>query len=154
MTTIDDLPIRDDLRGKTPYGAPQLDVAVRLNTNEHAYAVPEPVVEAIGKALQAELADLNRYPDRDAVALRADLADELDGAHPVGLPRGVGPDRHVRRPVREQATAGQLGQPDGRPALRPVGGVRWDMRMTHRALEPFWPSRRVVEFDEWCPRAA
>jgi histidinol-phosphate aminotransferase len=72
-----DLPIREDLRGKRPYGAPQLDVAVRLNTNENSYPVPEPVVEAIGKALQAELRDLNRYPDRDAVALRTDLADYL-----------------------------------------------------------------------------
>jgi histidinol-phosphate aminotransferase len=77
VTTIDDLPIRDDLRGRTPYGAPQLDVAVRLNTNEHAFAVPDEVVDAIGKAVQAELRDLNRYPDRDAVALRADLADYL-----------------------------------------------------------------------------
>jgi histidinol-phosphate aminotransferase len=71
------LPIRDDLRGLTPYGAPQLDVPVRLNTNENSYPVPETVVEAIGKALQAELRDLNRYPDRDAVALRSDLADYL-----------------------------------------------------------------------------
>ncbi|MBO4164167.1 MULTISPECIES: histidinol-phosphate transaminase [Micromonospora] len=77
MTTLDDLPIRDDLRGRSPYGAPQLDVAVRLNTNENSYAVPEPVVEAIGKALAAELRDLNRYPDREAVALRADLAGYL-----------------------------------------------------------------------------
>ncbi|MCW3839362.1 histidinol-phosphate transaminase [Micromonospora yasonensis] len=77
MTTLDDLPIRDDLRGRTPYGAPQLDVPVRLNTNENSYPVPEPVVEAIGKALAAELRDLNRYPDRDAVALRADLAAYL-----------------------------------------------------------------------------
>ncbi|TYB91636.1 histidinol-phosphate transaminase [Micromonospora sp. WP24] len=77
MTTLDDLPIRDDLRGRTPYGAPQLDVPVRLNTNENSYPVPEPVVEAIGKALAAELRDLNRYPDRDAVALRADLAGYL-----------------------------------------------------------------------------
>jgi histidinol-phosphate aminotransferase len=75
--SLDDLPIRDDLRGLSPYGAPQLDVAVRLNTNEHAFAVPDEVVDAIGKALQAELRDLNRYPDRDAVALRADLADYL-----------------------------------------------------------------------------
>ena len=29
--TLDSLPLRADLRGKTPYGAPQLDVAVRLN---------------------------------------------------------------------------------------------------------------------------
>jgi histidinol-phosphate aminotransferase len=72
-----DLPIRDDLRGKSPYGAPQLDVAVRLNTNENSYSLPDAVVDAIGKALQAELRDLNRYPDRDAVALRTDLADYL-----------------------------------------------------------------------------
>ncbi|BAL86762.1 putative histidinol-phosphate aminotransferase [Actinoplanes missouriensis 431] len=77
MTTIDDLPIRDDLRGKSPYGAPQLDVAVRLNTNENSYPVPDDVVEAIGKAVQAELRDLNRYPDRDAVALRSELAGYL-----------------------------------------------------------------------------
>jgi histidinol-phosphate aminotransferase len=77
MTTLDDLPLRDDLRGRTPYGAPQLDVPVRLNTNENSYPVPEAVVEAIGKAVQAELADLNRYPDRDALALRADLAAYL-----------------------------------------------------------------------------
>ncbi|MBL7256598.1 histidinol-phosphate transaminase [Paractinoplanes lichenicola] len=77
MTTIDDLPIRDDLRGKTPYGAPQLDVAVRLNTNENSYPLPDPVVDAIAKAVQAELRELNRYPDRDAVALRADLAGYL-----------------------------------------------------------------------------
>ncbi|RQW97925.1 histidinol-phosphate transaminase [Micromonospora inaquosa] len=74
---MDDLPIRADLRGLSPYGAPQLDVPVRLNTNENSHPVPEPVVEAIGKALAAELRELNRYPDRDAVALRADLAEYL-----------------------------------------------------------------------------
>lgn len=83
MTGLDDLPIRDDLRGRTPYGAPQLDVPVRLNTNENSYPVPESVVEAIGKAVAAELRDLNRYPDRDAVALRADLADYL--GHGLGV---------------------------------------------------------------------
>lgn len=77
MTTLDDLPIREDLRGQTPYGAPQLDVAVRLNTNENSYPVPGAAVEAIAKAVQAELRDLNRYPDRDAVALRTDLAGYL-----------------------------------------------------------------------------
>jgi len=74
---VTDLPLRDDLRGKSPYGAPQLDVAVRLNTNENSYPLPDAVVDAIGKAVQAELRDLNRYPDRDAVALRAALADYL-----------------------------------------------------------------------------
>ncbi len=74
MTSLDDLPLRDDLRGRTPYGAPQVEVPVRLNTNENSYPVPDEVVEAIAKALAAELRALNRYPDRDAVALRADLA--------------------------------------------------------------------------------
>jgi histidinol-phosphate aminotransferase len=72
-----DLPLRDDLRGRSPYGAPQLDVPVRLNTNENSYPVPDAVVDAIAKAVQAELRDLNRYPDRDAIALRTDLADYL-----------------------------------------------------------------------------
>jgi histidinol-phosphate aminotransferase len=71
------LPIREELRGRTPYGAPQLDVPVRLNTNENSYPVPDDVVDAIAKAVQDELRDLNRYPDRDAVALRTDLAGYL-----------------------------------------------------------------------------
>jgi histidinol-phosphate aminotransferase len=71
------LPIRDELRGLTPYGAPQLDVPVRLNTNENSYPLPDEVVAAVEKALSATLRDLNRYPDRDAVALRADLAGYL-----------------------------------------------------------------------------
>jgi histidinol-phosphate aminotransferase len=77
MTSVDDLPVRDDLRGRTPYGAPQLDVPVRLNTNENSYPVPEAVVDAMTKAVGAELASLNRYPDRDALALRGDLAGYL-----------------------------------------------------------------------------
>jgi histidinol-phosphate aminotransferase len=71
------LPIRDELRGLTPYGAPQLDVAVRLNTNENSYPLPDEVVAGVEKALSGVLRELNRYPDRDAVALRADLATYL-----------------------------------------------------------------------------
>jgi len=74
---IEDLPLRPELRGRKPYGAPQLDVPVRLNTNENSYPLPEPVVTAIEKALAAVLRDLNRYPDRDAVALREELASYL-----------------------------------------------------------------------------
>ena len=43
--TLDALPLRADLRGKAPYGAPQLDVAVRLNTNENPYPPPPELVE-------------------------------------------------------------------------------------------------------------
>jgi histidinol-phosphate aminotransferase len=77
VTDLQQLPLRDELRGLRPYGAPQLDVPVRLNINENSYPVPEQVVDAIAKAVQDELRDLNRYPDRDAVALRADLAAYL-----------------------------------------------------------------------------
>ena len=72
-----ELPIRDELRGLHPYGAPQLDVAVRLNTNENSYPLPDDVVAAMSKAIDGVLRDLNRYPDRDAVALREDLATYL-----------------------------------------------------------------------------
>jgi histidinol-phosphate aminotransferase len=77
MNPFEEVPLRDELRGKKPYGAPQLDVAVRLNTNENPYPLPEPVAEAVEKALRATLRDLNRYPDRDALALREDLATYL-----------------------------------------------------------------------------
>ena len=49
VTGIDDLPIRDELRGKTPYGAPQLDVPVQLNTNENPYPLPAELVERIAE---------------------------------------------------------------------------------------------------------
>ncbi|MFF3563025.1 histidinol-phosphate transaminase [Streptomyces sp. NPDC002574] len=87
MTGIDDLPIRDELRGKSPYGAPQLDVPVRLNTNENPYPLPEALVERIAERVREAARDLNRYPDRDAVELRTGLAAYLTrtAGHPVGL---------------------------------------------------------------------
>ncbi|MGV9254779.1 histidinol-phosphate transaminase [Streptomyces sp. NPDC003697] len=84
--TIDDLPVRDELRGKSPYGAPQLDVPVRLNTNENPYPLPEPLVERITERVREAARGLNRYPDRDAVELRTRLAEYLTktGGHLVG----------------------------------------------------------------------
>lgn len=69
--------LREELRGLSAYGAPQLDVAIRLNVNENSYGPPEEVARAVARALAGEVADLNRYPDRDAVKLRADLAAYL-----------------------------------------------------------------------------
>ncbi|MEU2557989.1 histidinol-phosphate transaminase [Streptomyces longispororuber] len=85
MTRIDDLPVRDELRGKSPYGAPQLDVPVRLNTNENPYPLPEPLVERIAERVREAARTLNRYPDRDAVELRTRLAAYLTrtGGHEV-----------------------------------------------------------------------
>jgi len=75
--TLADLPLREDLRGRSPYGAPQLDVPIRLNTNENPYPPPLELITDITEAIRAEAAELHRYPDRDAVALRQDLADYL-----------------------------------------------------------------------------
>ena len=69
------LPIRDDLVGQASYGAPQLDVAARLNVNENPFALPPELTRAMADAVARAAVDLNRYPDRDAVALRAALAD-------------------------------------------------------------------------------
>ncbi|MGW4693764.1 histidinol-phosphate transaminase [Kitasatospora cineracea] len=77
MTKIDDLPIRDELRGQSPYGAPQLDVPVQLNTNENPYPLPEPLVARIAERVAEAARHLNRYPDRDAVELRTGLAKYL-----------------------------------------------------------------------------
>ncbi|MBC6461549.1 histidinol-phosphate transaminase [Actinomadura sp. HBU206391] len=72
-----DLPIRDDLRGREPYGAPQIDVPVLLNTNENPHPPSPRLVRALADAVERVAGSLNRYPDRDAVELRKDLADYL-----------------------------------------------------------------------------
>jgi histidinol-phosphate aminotransferase len=79
------VPLRPDLAGIAPYGAPQLDVPVRLNTNENPYPPSPALVQEIADAAAQAAASLNRYPDRDATELRADLAGylghELTGRH-------------------------------------------------------------------------
>ena len=75
--TLDDLPLRDDLRGKSPYGAPQLAVPVRLNTNENPHPPTQALIDDVAASVRAVAGELHRYPDRDAVALRTDLAAYL-----------------------------------------------------------------------------
>lgn len=82
---LDDLPLRDDLRGKSPYGAPQLDVPVRLNTNENPHPPSKALVDDVVRSVGEAAADLHRYPDRDAVALRTDLAAYLSAQTGVEL---------------------------------------------------------------------
>lgn len=72
------LPLREDLAGLEPYGAPQLQVPVAINVNENPYPVPAPVVEAITAAVREAAGSLNRYPDRDFPALRLALSDYLE----------------------------------------------------------------------------
>lgn len=75
-------PLRDDLAGVEPYGAPVIDVPARLNVNENPFPISAEISSAIGAAVERITPGLNRYPDREAMALRAALAAYL--AHDAG----------------------------------------------------------------------
>jgi histidinol-phosphate aminotransferase len=79
-----DLPVRPELRGQVPYGAPQLDVAHRLNVNENPYPPSAAMVADVAAAVAQATTSLNRYPDRDATALRAELAAYIGTDVPDG----------------------------------------------------------------------
>lgn len=74
----DRVPVRPDLADLEPYGAPQLDVPIRLNTNETAEPPPADYLAAVADRIAG--IPLNRYPDRRHTRLR-----ELLGQR-VGLP--------------------------------------------------------------------
>ena len=73
------VPVRDDLAGVEPYGAPQLDVPVRLNTNETASPPPQAYLDELASRIGS--LELHRYPDRAAWLLRTRLA-ETEGLTP------------------------------------------------------------------------
>ncbi|MGJ9412037.1 histidinol-phosphate transaminase [Aeromicrobium sp. CF4.19] len=77
MSAPDWLPIRDELRDAEPYGAPQIDVPIRLNTNENPYGPSESAAQDIGESVRTVALGLNRYPDREASVLREALAGYL-----------------------------------------------------------------------------
>jgi len=79
------LPVRDDLRGKTPYGAPQLPDAVQLNVNENPFGPSPALVAALQRAVGEAAPMLHRYPDREATELRRELAGYLAGRTGVPL---------------------------------------------------------------------
>ena len=79
------LPLRPDLEGEKPYGAPELDVPVRLNVNENPYPPSAAVVESIATAVARATQGLNRYPERDFPRLREALADYLEAESGVHL---------------------------------------------------------------------
>ena len=112
MIKADTPPVRHDLSDLTPYGAPQIDVPVRLNTNENPYPPSPGLVRAVAEAVAEAAATLNRYPDRDAVELRKDLADYL--GH--GLTAG-----HVWAANGSNEVIQQLLQAFGGPGRRALG---------------------------------
>ncbi|GAA2065827.1 histidinol-phosphate transaminase [Leifsonia soli] len=77
MTSLSKLPIRDDLRGRSPYGAPQRPVPVALNVNENTHPVPEDVAADIVARVAAAVGGVNRYPDREFTELRTAFARYL-----------------------------------------------------------------------------
>src|SRR5690625_1844064 len=77
VTTLADLPIRETLRGKKPYGAPMDPVPIALNVNENTHPLPQEVLDDIQEAVGRALLQANRYPDREAMELRAELASYL-----------------------------------------------------------------------------
>lgn len=77
MTELSDLPLRDDLKGRKPYGAPQLTVPVALNVNENTHRIPEQAALDIVSRLASAVLEVNRYPDREFLELREALAKYL-----------------------------------------------------------------------------
>ncbi|MHA3723120.1 histidinol-phosphate transaminase [Leucobacter sp. HY1910] len=77
MTSLSDLPLRANLVGKRPYGAPQDPVPVSLNVNENTHPIPDEVVADITAALEVAVRTANRYPDREFDGLRVALAGYL-----------------------------------------------------------------------------
>ncbi|WP_406245771.1 histidinol-phosphate transaminase [Microbacterium sp. M] len=80
VTSLEDLPLREDLRGLTPYGAPQAPLPVALNVNENTHPVPDAVASDILDDIAVALRDVNRYPDREFTALREGFAEYLGHA--------------------------------------------------------------------------
>ncbi|UVO12045.1 histidinol-phosphate transaminase [Mycobacterium sp. SVM_VP21] len=116
--TLADLPLRDDLRGKSPYGAPQLEVPVRLNTNENPHPPSQALIEDVARSVREVAAELHRYPDRDALALRTDLAAYLTAQTGVE----VGPD-NVWAANGSNEILQQLLQAFGGPGRSAIGFV-------------------------------
>jgi histidinol-phosphate aminotransferase len=136
----DDLPIRDDLRGLSAYGAPQLDVAIRLNTNENPYPPPAELVADLRDAVTAAAADMNRYPDRDAVELRTALASYLG--------HGLGADQvwaaNGSNEVLQQLLQAFGGA--GRPALGFVPSYSMHQLIALATATPWIGSPRAMDF--------
>jgi histidinol-phosphate aminotransferase len=84
--TLDDLPLREDLRGIEPYEAAQPEAAVRLHLNENPHAPSAKVVTDIAAAVAEAASGLNRYPDQHFIRLRAELGAYLtaDGGISIG----------------------------------------------------------------------
>jgi histidinol-phosphate aminotransferase len=116
--TLADLPLRDNLRGKSPYGAPQVAVPVRLNTNENPHPPTQALVDDVARSVRDAATELHRYPDRDAVDLRRDLATYVSTQ--TGVPVGI---ENVWAANGSNEILQQLVQAFGGPGRTAIGFV-------------------------------
>lgn len=128
---LGDLPIRDDLRGMTPYGAPQEHVRIQLNVNENTHAIPENVATDIVTALAGAVLGVNRYPDREFTELRESLARYLGhGLTPSQLWAANGSNEVLQQVLQAFGGPGRsvLGFPPTysmHPIIASGTGTRW-----------------------------
>jgi len=143
MSEVDKL-LREDLRGREPYGAPQIDVPVRLNTNENPYPPSPGLVDDLAAKVAEAARLMNRYPDRDAVALRAELATYLTRSTGVALGGG-----QVWAANGSNEVVQQLLQAFGGPGRTALGfDPTYSMhRLTAEATSTRWlPAERLAGF--------
>lgn len=139
---LEALPLREELRGHSPYGAPQLDVPVRLNTNENPYPPSQALVDDLVAEVARLGATLNRYPERDAVELRDALAAYVSGQTGVAVTRD-----NVWAANGSNEVLQQLLQAFGGPG-RSVLGFQ-----PSYSMHPILASGTQTEFID-CPRGA
>lgn len=84
-TTLAELPLRAELRGESAYGAPQLEVSARLNTNENPYPPSAALITDLVATVGEIAGGLNRYPERDSVELRDALAEYISAQTGVAV---------------------------------------------------------------------
>ncbi len=73
---------RSDIKVMSKYHSPQVDVPIRLNTNESPFSPPIAWTEDVRQAIKD--IDWNRYPDRRAMKLRTAIASR-HGVHPENV---------------------------------------------------------------------
>lgn len=134
MITPSWLPLRANLQELIPYGAPQLPSQAQLNTNENPYPPSAQLIAKIADRMGEVAATLNRYPDRDAVALRNALANFLNEQSKTELKNeniwaANGSNEIIQSLFLAFGSGGALGFTPSysmHPLIARVTGVRWE----------------------------
>ena len=155
VTSLDELPLRDDLRGLTPYGAPQAPLPVALNVNENTHPVPDEVARAILDDIARSLRDVNRYPDREFTTLRESFAAFLGhGLTPDRIWAGNGSNEVLQHIMQAFAGPGRTAfgfapTYSMYPLITQGTGARWIAGTRHDdfTVDPDEAARQVAETD-------